>query len=57
MRVQARAEPRQSAEVVGNDLKACNDETSKLGFSWGGKGVDQFVQCMGPRGYSVTVIR
>lgn len=57
VRVRSTAEPRQPAEVVASDLKACNDETSALGLQWGGSGIDQFAQCMGPRGYAVTGIR
>jgi hypothetical protein len=57
VKVRSKAEPRQLAEVVANDLKACNDETSKLGRKWGGSGIDQFTQCMGPRGYPVTGLR
>ena len=57
VRVRSRATPRPPTETVANDLKACNDETSRLGFRWGGKGIDQFVQCLSPRGYAVTVIR
>jgi len=43
--------------VLHSDLKACNDETSRLGMKWGGSGIDQFAQCMGPRGYTVTGVR
>jgi hypothetical protein len=57
VKVRSKAEPRQLAEVVANDLKACNDETSKLRRKWGGSGIDQFTQCMGPRGYPVTGLR
>jgi len=57
VRVRSTAEPRQPAEVVASDLEACNDETSALGLKWGGSGIGQFAQCMGPRGYAVTGIR
>jgi hypothetical protein len=49
VKVRSKAEPRQAAEVV--------DETSRLGRKWGGSGIDQFAQCMGPRGYTVTGVR
>lgn len=57
VKVRSKAEPRQPAEVVANDLKVCNDETSRLGMRWGGSGLDQFSQCMAPRGYVVTGVR
>jgi len=47
--VRSKAEPRQAVEVVGRDLKACNDE-SGMGYV----GRLQFRRCMDPRGYAVT---
>jgi hypothetical protein len=47
--VRSKAEPRQTVEVVGRDLKACNDE-SGMGYV----GRLQFRRCMDPRGYVVT---
>jgi len=47
--VQSKAQPRQQAEVVGTDLKRCNDATTALGY----EGRDQFANCMGRRGYAV----
>jgi hypothetical protein len=47
--VQSKAQPRQPAEVVGTDLKGCNDATTALGY----EGRDQFANCMGRRGYAV----
>jgi len=57
VKVRSKVESRQPAETVASDLKACNDETSRLGMKWGGSGIDQFAQCMGPRGYTVTGVR
>jgi len=57
VKVRSRVESRQPAETVASDLKACNDEASRLGMKWGGSGIDQFAQCMGPRGYTVTGVR
>ena len=47
--VRSKTEPRQAAEVIARDLKACNDE-SGLGYV----GRLQFRRCMDPRGYAVT---
>ena len=47
--VRSKAEPRQPAEVIARDLKACNDE-SGMGYV----GRLQFRRCMDPRGYAVT---
>ena len=49
--VRATAEPRQPADVVAVDLKECNDATNK----WSNHGWAQFVSCMAPRGYAVSV--
>jgi hypothetical protein len=45
------AEPRQAAEVVAKDLKACADATDR----WNNAGWKQFETCMTPRGYAVTL--
>ncbi len=49
--VRSTAEPRQPAEVVADDLKACNDATDR----WNNKGWAQFANCMTPRGYAVEI--
>ena len=49
--VRSIAEPRQPAEVVANDLKACTDATKR----WDNAGWKQFDTCMTPRGYAVTL--
>ena len=46
--VRSKAEPRQTAEVVANDLKGCNDAAG-MGYA----GRLQFATCMDPRGYAV----
>ncbi len=48
--VQSKAQPRQTAEVVGTDLKGCNDATTLLGY----EGRAQFARCMDQRGYAVS---
>lgn len=47
--VQSKVQPRQMPEVVGTDLKGCNDATSGLGY----EGRAQFAKCMEQRGYAV----
>jgi hypothetical protein len=49
--VRSTAQPRQPAEVVAADLKACNDATKR----WSNEGWAQFANCMTPRGYAVSV--
>lgn len=49
--VRSTAEPRQAAEVVARDLKACADATDR----WNNAGWKQFETCMTPRGYAVTL--
>lgn len=49
--VRSTAEPRQAAEVVASDLKACADATDR----WNNAGWKQFETCMTPRGYAVTL--
>lgn len=49
--VRSTAEPRQPAEAVAADLKACNDATNR----WSNDGWAQFSSCMTPRGYAVSV--
>lgn len=49
--VRSTAEPRQPAEVVAADLKACSQATRR----WSNEGWAQFGKCMTPRGYAVSV--
>jgi hypothetical protein len=49
--VKSTAEPRQPAEVIATDLKACADATDR----WNNAGWKQFETCMVPRGYAVTL--
>ena len=49
--VRSTVEPRQLAEVVANDLKACSEATKR----WSNEGWQQFATCMTPRGYAVTL--
>lgn len=49
--VKSIAEPRQSPEVIANDLKVCAAATHR----WSNEGWQQFQKCMTPRGYAVTL--
>ena len=49
--VRSTAAPRQPAEVVATDLKACNDAIER----WSNQGWAQFATCMTPRGYAVEM--